>query len=135
MLLGKVSPILWTRTGLGKVFQDALTPALAYLPPLTEQVDAERLLKVLYPTLLALCKYQYSTPKEMLKRNKMLDKILRSGILTGLSYSGENIKISTLLIDQIPVIVDEMRIQCVKHLKVCIHHQSLDPNMLIHVRL
>ena len=53
-LLARVPASMWSRTGLGKVFEDALSPALSYLPPLTDESEALPLLRVVYMTLLQL---------------------------------------------------------------------------------
>ena len=113
-----MSPTVWTRTGLGKVFEAALTPALAYLPPLTDQDEAEKLIVTVYPTLTSLCNYQFSLPGQRAKKLAMLDNLLRTGVLSGLAHSGENVKISILLLEQLCVLLSEMGIHFVKHLKV-----------------
>ena len=116
---------MWTRTGLGKVFETALTPALVYLPPLTEQNEAERLLMTVYPTLISLCNHQFSLPDQHTKKLAMLDSLLRTGVLSGLEHSGENVKISILLLDQLCLLLPEMGIHCIKHLKVSKERQIM----------
>lgn len=107
-----------SRTGLGEVFEDAVMPYLQYLPTLTPERQSLRLVGAAYPALVTLTRTRYPGPSSIDARRKSVDKIVRQGILKGYHHAGEHVKITELLILQIPTLVDEMDILSVKHLKV-----------------
>ena len=51
-------------------------------------------------------------------RLSALDKILRVGVLKGMQYAGEFVRIATLLVEKAGDIVEQMGVWAVKHLKV-----------------
>ena len=53
-LLATTPPALLARTGLGPVFDDAITPCLSYLPTLTPENESTLLLDAAYPALFTL---------------------------------------------------------------------------------
>ncbi|KAI9821707.1 MAG: CCA tRNA nucleotidyltransferase, mitochondrial [Pycnora praestabilis] len=132
LLLQITPPSLLARTGLGEVMQDAVMPCLLYLPSLTPEHESLRLLGVAYPALISLVRVRYPTnsqqmislirakpdPDEIRKgKTKLLDQILRKGILNGYRQANEYVKIVELLVQQLGMLVDEMGISSVKHLK------------------
>lgn len=118
VLLKATHPDFIQRTGLGEVFQDAVMPCLSYLPTLTPETESLHLLGAAYPALIALAHVRYPKDGEDLKqKTRFLGRILRQGVLKGYVHASEHGKIAELLIVQIAVLVDEMGISCVKHLK------------------
>lgn len=61
-LLKFTTSTLLARTGLGSVFDDALTPCLSYLPTITPEDQSQLLLNAAYPALLALTAIRFSPP-------------------------------------------------------------------------
>jgi len=59
-LLGVTPPALLARTGLGPVFDDAITPCLSYLPTLTPEPESTLLLDAAYPALFTLTVVRFS---------------------------------------------------------------------------
>jgi len=124
-LLRVVEPELLARTGLGEVFEEALMGCLGYLPPTSEEVEAARLLEAVYPALIALGRVRYpeeglksvTTQEIRSKRTKFLDKVLRDGVLYGISHCGNHPRILILLFEQLAVFLDELGIEAVKHIQ------------------
>lgn len=112
------------RTGLGKVFENAIMPCLMYLPTLNDEVDSLILLRAAYPALIALAHVRFPEGKHKSSRLKMLDRVLRFGVLKGYTHAGDYVKIAELLVNQIIELVNEMGIYFVKHLKVCRRQKS-----------
>lgn len=109
-----------SRTGLGEVFENAVLPYLAHLPTLTPEKESLQLLRAAYPALTSLARTRFPGHQGIDARRKHLDKIVRQGILQGYYHANEHVKITDLLVGQISVLVEEMGIWTVKHLKVCI---------------
>jgi len=59
-LLATTPPALLARTGLGPVFDDAITPCLSYLPTLTPEAQSILLLDAAYPALFTLTAVRFS---------------------------------------------------------------------------
>ncbi|MCJ1311309.1 hypothetical protein MMC25_004980 [Agyrium rufum] len=115
--ISKVDSGLLSRTGLGEVFHDALTPCFYCLPTLTPEEESIQILTAVFPTTMALAVARFPTDEEKPKRRQMLDKIMRLGVLQGYSHAGELVKIGEMLVQQISPLVDLMGIHSVKFLK------------------
>lgn len=108
---------LLTRTGLGPVIWNAVTPCLLSLPPLTPQSHSVPLLKAAYPTLIALSKSMSAGKPTGKERAKLLDKLIRDGILRGMQFGGENVHVATTLMELLSLVVGAMGIWSARHLK------------------
>ncbi|KAI9780234.1 MAG: hypothetical protein M1839_006794 [Geoglossum umbratile] len=117
ILLAITPPALLERTGLGEVFCDAVMPCLSYLPSLTPQDQSLRLLREAYPTLVALSRARYPSRDQQKERMEMLDQVLRKGVLKGHFHCSDDVRITEFLVNQIRLLVNEMGIWSVKHLK------------------
>ena len=117
--LAKVPSKLIERTGLGEVFQEALTPCLLYLPELTPEPESLQLLSVVYPTLLSLVRTRFADTRDQRSKQKALDHIFRYGILKGYAQAGENVRIAEFLMRNMTNLMNEMGISSSSHLKVC----------------
>ena len=115
----KITPtILLTKTGLGEVFEQALLPNLIHIPPAFEQAEALSLLDATYPALLLLVQVRFpATDRYIESRQKSLDRIVRQGILSGLSSLKDEVAVNRLLLCQVDPFLDELGILSVKHLK------------------
>lgn len=123
-LLAATPPTLLQRTGLGEVFEEALVPCLSYLPTLTPEAESIVILNAAFPALVALAMVRHPVaPTDKLgaesvtKRAKALDKLLRQGVLRGFAFAGEHVRIAEVLVAQLAVIVEELGVESVKHLK------------------
>jgi tRNA nucleotidyltransferase (CCA-adding enzyme) len=120
LLLDKTSPILLKRTGLGDVFEEALMPCLGYLPTLTPEDQSARLLSVAYPALISLSKTLDTTPNTSSQKSpqciKLLDEVIRKGILMTFTYCPEHAKISTVTTQNLAVILNSLGLDSIKHL-------------------
>ena len=111
------SPLL-NRTGLGEVFTDAMIPNLLYLPTLTPEGQSLEILTYTYSALIALIRTRFPGESQSTERLRLLDRVLREGIIQGYSTAGENVKIAELLMLKLSDLVNEMGIWSAKHLKV-----------------
>ncbi|KAK4215666.1 mitochondrial CCA tRNA nucleotidyltransferase [Rhypophila decipiens] len=120
-------------TGLAQVFEDAIFPALSYLPSLTPEDESVRLLapafealrilagKVLSPTSTKAATgtptsaTAATTGKE--KENKLLDRVLREGVFPAYFHAKEHVRIVEVLCQQTVLVLQQMGIHAVKHLK------------------
>lgn len=118
IFLQKCSSLLLERTGLGGIFETAVLPCLLSLPSLTEEAESLQMLKAAYPVLISLALVRFPGKKHQVARIKALDKILRNGILKGYALAGEHVKLAELLVNEMTVLVNELGIESVKHLKV-----------------
>ncbi|KAH0547627.1 hypothetical protein FGG08_000116 [Glutinoglossum americanum] len=117
ILLKATSSALLGRTGLGEVFYDAVMPCLSYLPSLTSQDQSLRLLGEAYPVLTALSWLRYPSSDKRKERMEMLDQVMRKGVLRGYFHCSDNVRIVELLVNQMRLLVKDMGIWSVKHLK------------------
>jgi tRNA nucleotidyltransferase (CCA-adding enzyme) len=116
-VLQNVPEGLLQRTGLGEVFEDALLPLLSYLPPLTLEQDSIPLLHEVYSSLFLLADTRCPGPMTLTKAD-LIDKIMRRGILDGYSFAGEHPDIAVLLLRNMILLIEELGMFSVKHLKV-----------------
>ncbi|KAK4975633.1 hypothetical protein LTR28_009066 [Elasticomyces elasticus] len=121
-------PSLLARTGLGEVFEEAVMPCLGYLPTLTPEADCIVLLSAAYPTLLALAHSKHpttapaTTPNTALAaasrpRAKLLDALIRKGILPAYTHCSSNPRIVAVLLHNLAPILSALGVDAVKHLK------------------
>ncbi|GAB7343287.1 hypothetical protein MBLNU457_1341t2 [Dothideomycetes sp. NU457] len=124
-LLTVAPSALIAKTGLGQVFEEALMPCLGYLPTLTPEEESIPLLSAVYPALVALSNSAYTptqsirTSPENLKEQRIafLDTIVRRGILAAYSHCPERVKIVEVLLQNLIILLNELGIESVKHLK------------------
>ncbi|KAH7035688.1 uncharacterized protein B0I36DRAFT_264958 [Microdochium trichocladiopsis] len=139
----KCPPDLMQQTGLAQVFEDAIFPAVLYLPSLTPEDESVQVLNATYSALFAIAGIDadYNTskpqsdPKFSDKQRKLVHKIVREGILTAYQHSSEYIRIVEVLCKQLQLVVNGMGIFAVKHLKDAIPMLSAiisDPFATVH---
>lgn len=112
-------------TGLAQVFEQAIFPTLSFLPSLTPENESVRLLVPAFEALRSLAHKQSTstssknekptTAKE--KENKMLDRLLREAVFPAYFHAKSHIRIVELLCHQSGLIIRQMGIHAVKHLK------------------
>lgn len=137
---------LLKRTNLSSVFDDALTPCLLSLPTITPEDEALHLLGVAYPALLFTLKTRYHVDRDSKPgqtATKQDDKkayiarlitLLRDNVISSFhhvsSYSPASAnevisslasfpypRLSTFLLDQLTILIQELGIHTTKHLQ------------------
>ena len=104
------------RIGLAEVIWTAVFPNLTSLPPTTDLEESVPLLRVTYPTLLRLARLWHP---DLSKRVSLLDKLVRDGFIYAMLYSsGDKLKVVQIELESLDLIIHEMGIYFVKHLKV-----------------
>ena len=76
-----------------------------------------RLLSGAYAALGVLCDVRYEVGEKA--RIEFLDRVMRGGVFMGYHHASEYPAIVQLLLEQTKVLVENMGIHAVKHLKVC----------------
>jgi hypothetical protein len=117
-LLSKTPARFLEWTGLGEVFEDAVMPTLLLLPSLTPVADSLKLLRAAYEVLHKLGDTLYPTDEKRPSKLKLLDRIMRQGVLQGFFNSRDNVHVSQLLAEEADTLICRMGIHAVKHLKV-----------------
>lgn len=128
LLLEATPPPLLKKTGLAGVLEQALKPCLLSLPTLTPEAESARLLGEVYPALILLANKAHAAQQQRAppggttslkaqSREKALDDLVRNGILAGFLYAGEHVKIAKVLLEQLRLIVEQLGVPFVKHLK------------------
>lgn len=126
-------PGLMDQVGLASVFEDAVFPAVHFLPNITPEDESRRILDVAYPALLQLAGLtavpdgEESTNVLTNAQRKLLDRIIREGILTGYFHAKNHIQLTVVFCDKLSYTVNGMGILSVKYLKVCARSSSLFP--------
>lgn len=121
------------RVGLADVFEQAIFPAVLHLPTLTPEDESIQILDAAYPALFQIA--GLPNPEEAIgegvqqlrfteAQRKLLDKIIRQGILIGYHHASEHIRLNELFCKKTSFLVNGMGILAVKHLKVCTRVQS-----------
>ena len=113
--------VLLQRTGLGEVFESTLMQYLLYLPTIVTEEECLQILRVIYPTLITLTNSRYPSNNSRGLRLNCLDKIMREGIFKGYAQAGEKVHVAEMLLQQMVLLIEEMGIRCIKHLKVRAH--------------
>lgn len=119
-LLDKVPLRMLEQTGLGDVMEEAMIPTLSFLPTLTPVDESLVLLNAAYDTLLKLTDVRFVGENANQKRQKVLDKLMREGVLHGIDHCHQNIEIIQLLLTVMEKLIHRLGIRTIKHLKVCI---------------
>ena len=134
---------LMRRTGLAQVIEDAVFPAVLYLPSLTPEDESLAVLGAAYPALMTMAGIDPDVdatacgsaegggagPTTFTQaQRKLLDRIIREGILVGYHHASEYMRLVELLCEQLRRFVDGMGILAIKHLKVRTHLHIIIPN-------
>lgn len=113
------------QTGLGSVFEDAVTPTSMFIPTITELEESVFLLPSAYSALFALFRtlWPSTTPNKDAENHEIdrekyqfLDRMLRKGILPAYQHCSTIPEIVEILLVQLRKIVELMGMYSVKHL-------------------
>ncbi|KAI2471287.1 hypothetical protein F4781DRAFT_440710 [Annulohypoxylon bovei var. microspora] len=122
-------PNLMHSTGLASVFEDAVFPAILFLPTLTPEEESLEILGAAYPALIEMAGLRYpglglSAEGEQEQeqqvteaQRKLLDKIIREGTMVGYHHAKEHVRLVGLFCEVLVCIINGMGILAVKHLK------------------
>ncbi|CAI6332517.1 unnamed protein product [Periconia digitata] len=113
LLVDAAPPTFIITHGYDKMFSSELFPFFSFLPSITPESETVALFENVFPALIAICKVSG-------KEEKMLDKIIRDGILAPLHHfptPGTYPKLATLLFTQLAGLLDLLEIHSVKHLQ------------------
>ncbi|KAH8808777.1 hypothetical protein F5884DRAFT_793275 [Xylogone sp. PMI_703] len=115
----KFSTKLLDQTGLGDVIVDAIMPTLLFLPNLTPVDESIRLQKPAYEALYILADIQYPQGSDNIPdgKVKLYFRILRHGVLQAYAHSYEYPRIVEILLQQVQILVDRLKLNAVKQLK------------------
>ena len=115
-VLERIDASILARSGLAEVIWMAIFPNLTSLPPVTDLDESVPLLRITYPTLISLARLWHP---EILKRVSLLDKLVRDGVVYAMLFSsGEKLKVVQVELESLDLLINEMGIYFVKHLKV-----------------
>lgn len=103
-------------TGIGKVFEDAIFPSLMFLPSLTPEGEAIRLMHPAYKALVILAEKDPDVDSP--SRRKLLDKVIREGILAAYDHASHYIAVVEVLLSTLAGVIDSLGVYSVKHLQV-----------------
>ncbi|KAK8033583.1 poly polymerase protein [Apiospora marii] len=116
-------PGLMDQVGLASVFEDAVFPAVHFLPNITPEDESRRILDAAYPALFQLAgltavpEGEESTNVLTNPQRKLLDRIIREGILRGYFHAKNHIQLTAVFCDKLSYAVNGMGILSVKYLK------------------
>ncbi|KAJ5672200.1 hypothetical protein N7507_001327 [Penicillium longicatenatum] len=121
------------RTNLIPVFEEAIKPCLLSLPTITPEDTSLKMLRAAYPVLIALFKAASMSPSKAQRNietyNASLVKILRSNLISSYNHISSSTpthessasfphpKLSTFLMDEISIVVNELGIETTKYLQ------------------
>ncbi|KAK7955930.1 uncharacterized protein PG986_005152 [Apiospora aurea] len=119
-------PGLMDQVGLASVFEDAVFPAVHFLPNITPEAESRLILNAAYPALFQLAgltkaavdqDHDTATAALTPAQRKLLDRIIREGILTGYFHAKDHIQLTSVFCDKLSYAVNGMGILSVKYLK------------------
>lgn len=116
LFVGKCPDRVLQNTGIGRVFADVAFPLLLSLPSVTPEVQSISILAPAYDVLIKLAESTGSSDNT--GRRRLLDKILRDGILAGHFHASQHTRIIQILMQQTTSVVNSLGIYTTKHLTV-----------------
>jgi len=120
--LSKIPSKTLRSTGLASVFEDAVFPTFAFLPSLTPDDESLQLLPPAYEVLRKLARKRAEADTELGSGEKekmaLLDKVMREGVFMGYFHAKEHVRVVEVLCRETRIILGEMGVHGVKHLKV-----------------
>lgn len=117
ILLATLPTPLLVKTGLTHVFQDALLPCLLHLPTLTPPEKSVPLLNNAFAALFSLLHTAYPSEPTNAARTVMLDAILRKGIFSAYAHCSNVPTVTTVLMNNLAISINELGIESVRHIK------------------
>ncbi|KAF7558808.1 hypothetical protein G7046_g5357 [Stylonectria norvegica] len=89
-------------TGISLMFEEVTFPALLHLPSITPEQEAETLLVPAYRVLIKLAEAHQSSKNP--DRRRLLDKVLRDGIITGYHHASQHPRIVQILMESMALV-------------------------------
>ncbi|EFZ01474.2 hypothetical protein MAA_02703 [Metarhizium robertsii ARSEF 23] len=103
-------------TGMDQLFERTILPTLLLLPTATPEKDSVTLLRLGYTAALQLA--TTSGDSHNANRRRILDMIIRDGILEGFRHAADYISVVDVLMQYVAEVVSCLGIFSIKHLKV-----------------
>jgi hypothetical protein len=101
---------------MDQLFEHSILPTLLSLPTVTPEMDSITLLKLGYTAALQLA--MMSDDPHNANRRRLLDAIVRDGILAGYYHASDYLSIIDVLMDNIVKVVSCLGVFSVKHMPV-----------------
>jgi Tti2 family len=121
-ILDRIDESVLRKMGLAEVIWTALIPNLSSLPPITDLDESVLLIKATYPALIKLSKLWQPS---LANRVQLLDKLVRDGVIYSMVFAADKLRVAQVELEALELLVNEMGIYFVKHLKVYIFHSKL----------
>lgn len=116
LFLERCPPHTIHTTGIGQLFENTVLPTLLLLPTLTPERDSVNLLSLGYTAALQLA--TISPDHHGANTRRLLDAVVRDGLLAGYRHASDYILIVDILMQNIVKAVTCLGIFCTKHLAV-----------------
>ncbi|BFZ60724.1 hypothetical protein YB2330_001774 [Saitoella coloradoensis] len=118
-MLRRVPQDMVEKTGLRTIFWDALMQCLTYLPPMVPADVSLPLLGEAFGGLTELAELRaisiVDADEKERKKAKMLGEVMRSGVLKGMVYAGDQVEVVEVLMTELRALVEAMGVCSVKH--------------------
>jgi hypothetical protein len=111
-LVFKISPKFLAQTGLGPVLWEACVPILSFVPPGTSLEDTLLVFPKGVNCMLSIAEKETVSST----RNRLLDELLRDGILKSIAHSNQKVNLLVVLISLLEQIVVGMGTHSIAHL-------------------
>lgn len=118
VFLAKCPATTFSTTGLDRLLENAIFPLLHFVPPLTVENDSTILLTTAYQALLDLA--VKNPALESCSRRRLLDKLLREGVMQSHQHALECVNVTTILFNSTAKVVSFLGIFATKHVSVSI---------------
>jgi hypothetical protein len=109
-------------SGIDKLFENTILPTFLLLPTLTPEKDSIMLLRLGYQAALTLA--TVSKDSHNSNRRRLLDVIVRDGILAGYHHAQNYVRITDVLMQNMAKVVACLGVCSIKHISVRILSSS-----------
>ncbi|USP78889.1 uncharacterized protein yc1106_06163 [Curvularia clavata] len=107
------------RSGYHNIFAEALLPMFTYIPSITPERESVILFRAVFPAVISLALLLPEDSSKGDSKELFLDRVLREGVLSPLGHfttPSMYPELATLIMSQVPIVVNHMGIDTVKHL-------------------
>ncbi|KAG6003890.1 hypothetical protein E4U21_001611 [Claviceps maximensis] len=105
-------------TGIDRLLENAIFPLLYFVPPLSSEDDSVILLATAFQALVDIAVKDPALPAR--SRRRLLDKLLREGLLQIHQHALEYVKVTTILLRSTTKVASFLGIFAIKHISVSI---------------
>ncbi|KAG5985324.1 hypothetical protein E4U55_006096 [Claviceps digitariae] len=119
IFLAKCPAMTLFTTGIDHLLENAIFPLLHFVPPLTLEDDSAIMLATAYQVLTDLAVKNHALHDR--SRRRLLDKLLREGVLQTHQHALEHVKVTTVLLKSTTKVVSFLGIFATKHVSNTLH--------------